>query len=65
MIWQKGQSLSQMVENCFKLITMSRRTVKREELSPRVQKLRGIIKIDSPVDYKAILEEELSKKYGL
>lgn len=62
---EKGQSLSQLVENYFKLISSSRRKIEPVELSARVQKLRGIIKTDGPVDYKAVLEEELSKKYGL
>ena len=39
----KGQSLSDLVENYFKLITNERRPLKSEELSPRVKRLRGII----------------------
>ena len=62
---EKGQSLSELVENYFKLITMNRREIKPKELSPRVQQLRGIIKIKEEVDYKQILSEELAKKYGL
>jgi hypothetical protein len=34
-------------------------------LSPKVRKLRGIIKVDHDMDYKQILTEELSKKYDL
>jgi len=62
---EKGQSLSEMVENYFKLITVSRREIKEKQLSPKVRKLRGIIKIDENIDYKETLTEELSKKYGL
>ncbi len=62
---EKGQSLSELVENYFKLITHERREIKEEDLSPRVRKLRGIIKTDQELDYKKILEEELLKKYGL
>lgn len=62
---EKGQSLSEMVENYFKLITVNRRKVNPKQLSPKVQKLRGIIKTNGNIDYKQILTEELSKKYGV
>lgn len=61
----KGQSLSEMVENYFKLITVNRRKIEPKQLSLKVQKLRGIIKLDENFDYKQTLTEELSKKYGL
>lgn len=61
---EKGQSLSELVENYFKLITNERRQIKPNELSPRVKRLRGIIKADEDLDYKQILTEELLKKYG-
>jgi hypothetical protein len=60
----KGHSLSELVENYFKLITSDHRDITPEELSPRIKRLRGIIKVESGKDYKAILEEELTKKYG-
>jgi len=62
---EKGQSLSEMVENYFKLITVNRRKNIQKELSPKVRKLRGIIKTDKNFDYKQVLTEELSKKYGV
>ena len=62
---EKGQSLSELVENYFKLITMNRREIKPKELSPRIQRLRGIIKTKEELDYKQILQEELEKKYGI
>lgn len=62
---EKGQSLSELVENYFKLITIDRRTIVPEELSPRVRRLRGILKVDEDFDYKEILTEELAKKYGI
>ena len=62
---EKGQSLSELVENYFKLITMNRREIKPKELSPRIQRLRGIIKTKEKLDYKQILQEELEKKYGI
>lgn len=62
---EKGQSLSELVENYFKLITMNRREIEPQELSPRIQRLRGIIKTKKKLNYKQILEEELAKKYGI
>lgn len=61
---EKGQSLSDLVENYFKLLTNERRPFKSEELSPRIKRLRGIIKTDKELNYKQILTEELLKKYG-
>lgn len=61
----KGQSLSEMVENYFKFVTVKRMKIKEKELSPKVRKLRGIIKVDRDFDYKRVLTEELSKKYGV
>ena len=62
---EKGQSLSELVENYFKIITMNRREIKPKELSPRIQRLRGIIKTKEKLDYKQLLQEELEKKYGI
>lgn len=62
---EKGQSLSEMVENYFKILTSGRKKVKERQLSPKVRKLRGILKAENNLDYKAILTEELSKKYGI
>ncbi|UZO81304.1 DUF6364 family protein [Aquimarina sp. ERC-38] len=61
----KGQSLSEMVENYFKFVAVDRIKVKENRLSPKVRKLRGIIKTDENFDYKKVLTEELSKKYGV
>jgi len=62
---QKGISLSEMVENYFKFITVDRAHIKENQLSPKVKKLRGILKVSDDIDYKQILTEELSKKYGV
>jgi hypothetical protein len=62
---EKGQSLSEMVENYFKFLTKERSEIENTRLSPKVQKLRGIIKANEDLDYKQILSEELEKKYGL
>jgi len=61
---QKGQSLSELVENYFKLLTAKDREINPPELSPRIKRLRGVIRLDEDKDYREILEEELTKKYG-
>ena len=58
---EKGQSLSGLIENYLKFITTDRRQITPEKLSPKVQKLRGIIKTGDKIDYKEVLTEELSK----
>jgi len=62
---EKGQTLSELVENYFKMITSKRKNTDPNQLSPNVRKLRGIIKTNETIDYKKILTEELSKKYGI
>ena len=62
---EKGLSLSEMVENYFKFVTVKRMAIKEKQLSPKVRKLRGILKTDDNFDYKQILTDELSKKYGV
>ncbi len=61
---EKGQSLSELVENYFKMITIQHRAIEPEELSPRIKRLRGIVKLEDHKNYQEILEEELTKKYG-
>jgi hypothetical protein len=61
----KGQSLSDIVENYFKLLTKDNREIKPTQLSPRVRRLRGIISVEEDFDYKKVLVDELSKKYGV
>ena len=61
----KGQSLSDIVENYFKLLTKDNREIKPTQLSHRVRRLRGIISVEEDFDYKKVLVEELSKKYGV
>jgi len=61
---EKGRSLSEMVENYFKYLTEIKLEEKSDELSPRVKKLRGVVKVKSDFDYKKILDEERIRKYG-
>jgi len=62
---EKGQSLSELVENYFKLVAVKRKPVKGKQLSTKLKKLKGIIKVDDDFDYKKVLAEEISKKHGL
>lgn len=62
---EKGQSLSNLVENHLKLLAQNKRQVSENELSPRIKRLRGILKVEPYFDYKQFLAEELSKKYGV
>ena len=61
---EKGQSLSEMVENYFKFVTVKRMKIKEKQLSSNVRKLRGIIKTDDNFGYKQILTEELLCGFG-
>ena len=61
---EKGQSLSELVENYFKLITKDSKTEKMMELSGKVKSLKGILKVSDDFDYRKILEEEIIKKHG-
>lgn len=60
---QRGSSLSELVENYFKLLTESPPGESEYPLSPMTNKLKGALKVDDDFDYKKILEEEKMKKY--
>ena len=57
----KGRSLSAVVENYLK--TISATETSDAEISPRVLKLKGAIKLPDNFDYKASLGNALAKKY--
>ena len=59
---RKGQSLSQLIESYLK--TLTAKSVDEAELSPRVKKLVGIVKLPKNFNYKNALAEELSRKYS-
>lgn len=61
---KNGQSLSEIVENYFKHLIEYSSFEKKTMLSPKVESLRGILKVEDDFDYKKVLEEELMKKYG-
>ena len=59
---RKGRSLSELIESYLK--TLTAKTTTDEDLSPKVKKLIGAIKLPKDFDYKKSLSEELSKKYS-
>ena len=61
----KGESLSELIENYFKFITVPRKKISENNLSPKVRELRGIIPAKDNSDYKQILVEELMKKHDI
>jgi len=61
---EQGQSLSELVENYFKLLTKDKESDNPVELSPKVKSLKGVLKVGKDFDYKKVLEEEILKKYG-
>jgi hypothetical protein len=61
---EHGQSLSELVENYFKLLTKNKESDNTIELSSKVKSLKGILKVDKDFDYKKVLEEEILKKHG-
>lgn len=62
----KGRSLSEMVENYFRYITESKtEAIEEVQLSPRVRKLKGVLKVDSSFDYENNLNEAKNDKHGI
>jgi hypothetical protein len=60
---EHGQSLSELVENYFKLLTKNKESDNTIELSSKVKSLKGILKVDKDFDYKKVLEEEILIKF--
>ncbi len=58
----KRESLSEMVENYFRVITSNYKK-KENKLSPTVQELLGSIKVPNDFDYKKAKYEYLKEKY--
>ena len=58
---QKGKSLSDIVENYLKSI--STHEVITGDLSPKVARLKGVIKLPEDFDYKKEIGNALVKKY--
>lgn len=58
---KKGKSLSHLVENYLKSISV--KELDNPTISPKVSKLMGVIKLPNDFDYKSELTIALSKKY--
>ena len=59
---KNGKSLSHLVENFLKSITI--READSTKLSQKVTKLMGVIKLPDDFNYKSELSKSLSKKYS-
>jgi alkyl hydroperoxide reductase subunit AhpC len=57
---KKGRSLSEIIQSYLEALTLNRKEEK--EISPKIKKLLGAVKLPKDADYKKILAEELSKK---
>lgn len=57
----KGRSLSEIIENYLKVITIEQRPI--EDISPITKSLRGSFKAPVDFDYKNELSKALSEKY--
>lgn len=58
---EKGQSLSQLVENYLR--SLSPVAPKKKPIDPSIQKLRGVLKLPKNFDYKKELTKEIVNKY--
>ncbi len=57
----KGHSLSEIIENFLKVITMEQKI--NDDISPITKSLRGSFKSPENFDYKNELSKSLSEKY--
>ncbi len=57
----KGRSLSGLVENYLKALASEDNSA--SEVTPRVRRLRGSIKLPANFNYKEMLGESVSKKH--
>jgi hypothetical protein len=58
---KRGKSLSGLVENYLK--SVSRKEQDQATLSPKVSRLKGVIKLPENYNYKKEIGNELAKKY--
>lgn len=59
---KNGRSLSELIENYLKTLVNKEKDSK--EISPKVKRLIGSVKLPKNFDYKKTLEEEIIKKHG-
>ena len=58
---KKGRSLSGLIENYLKALASEDSLA--SEMTPRVRRLRGSIKLPANFDYKKAIGESISKKH--
>jgi hypothetical protein len=58
---RKGRSLSDLIENYLKTLVSNEKT--EDDLSPRVKRLVGSVKLPKDFDYKKDLEMEILRKH--
>ncbi len=59
---RKGRSLSDLIENYLKALVSKEKS--SDDLSPRVKRLVGSVKLPKDFDYKKSLEMEIIRKHG-
>ena len=59
---KNGRSLSELIENYLKTLVNKEKDSK--EISLKVKRLIGSVKLPKNFDYKITLEEEIIKKHG-
>ena len=60
---EKNRSLSDIIENYLKILTMEERKQNEKTLNPIVNSLKGSFKTSKKMDYKKELEKRLEEKY--
>lgn len=60
---EKNRSLSDIIENYLKSLTMKEKINNEKKLNPIVSSLRGSFKMPKDMDYKKELKNRLEKKY--
>jgi hypothetical protein len=58
---EKGQSLSQLVENYLK--SLSPIAPQKEPIDPSIKKLKGVLKLTKDFDYKKEISKVIVSKY--
>lgn len=59
---KKGRSLSDLIENYLKTLVQNEKG--NNDLSPKVKRLLGSVKVSKNFDYKTELENALNKRYS-
>lgn len=60
---EEKRSLSDIVENYLKMLTLNKPNEKVEKLNPTVESLRGSFKMPAEMDYKKELNKRREDKY--